>query len=320
MKNNANVSHYHIPASRAASFLSCELQAFRPLLLLLGAGMSVDAGVPDYRSKGGFYTADSPFAGIPDFMSLLSGRRLDVLARESWLVWRKQLQLFTEAVPHAGYHYLAALAKKRGEECFTITSNGDALTARSGFPSETLHMCHGNKFALQCSGPCVREVWSWEKATGTHPLDPAIDVPLCPRCGAPARPNVYFFGDSAETYVWEAQQPSAERFAVWLERYGKAMLMLEIGCGTGAPGLRLHAERYLRDFPASRLIRINLHETDFADPQSLHILGDRAVFLDTIDALPEDKAGSPPFEKILPPDWKYCGIKTTAKSVFEFLL
>jgi NAD-dependent SIR2 family protein deacetylase len=312
---------YSLSLSRTVAFLAAELTRPRPLLLLLGAGMSVDSGIPDYRGKAGFYTAGGPFGGIPDFMSLLSGRELEYRAVESWRIWREQLCIFTAAEPHAGYAYLAAIAKKRGDACFTVTSNGDALTVRAGFSANAVHMCHGNKFMLQCSRPCVRKTWTWKEATGTHPSDPAVEVPRCPICEAPARPNVYFFGDSEESYVWEAQQASAERFSAWIKRHGERMLMLEIGCGIGAPGLRLRAEKYLHDFPGSRLIRINAHETEYPTPEAESFFQKQSFAVTVSDAAEEQNAASQAGEPAaIPEDWRFCAIRAEAGPLFLSLL
>lgn len=99
-------------------------------------------------------------------------------------------------------------------------------------------------------------------------------LPRCPFCGAVARPNVYMFGDSEKSYVWEAGEGTARNFAAWIEKQKDArLLILEIGCGLGAPGLRHRAERYLATYSASSLIRINLAA---AEGPSKRFIGIRA--------------------------------------------
>jgi NAD-dependent SIR2 family protein deacetylase len=83
-------------------------------------------------------------------------------------------------------------------------------------------------------------------------------LPCCPFCGAVARPNVFLFDDHEKSYVWEGNQATAERFSSWLaEQKNAELLILEVGCGLDAPGLRHRAEQYLADCPKSLLIRIN---------------------------------------------------------------
>ena len=99
------------------------------------------------------------------------------------------------------------------------------------------------------------------------PLRADGELPRCPYCGERARPNVYFLGDTEEKYVWEGHQEIATAFSQWLDKFGPMrLLMLEVGCGTGAPGLRLHAENYLTSFNNSYLTRIN--DSDATGPST----------------------------------------------------
>ena len=259
---------------------SCEA-----LLLIFGAGMSVDSGIPDYRSGGGWYDARSPFVKTgKDFMPILHGGELEKNAQHAWGMWGIMQNLFQEAVPHAGYQVLARIAEQKGQYSFVLTSNVDNQAIRAGFAPERIHQCHGRMFQLQCRIPCTRTAWAMpdiDMKICRESLRAEGDLPRCPHCGALARPNVYFFGDSEEKYVWEASQQSATAFKLWLDTHGAAkLLLLEVGCGTEAPGLRHHAEQFLERFPKAHLVRIN--DVDATGPaerfagmqgQAAHILG-----------------------------------------------
>ena len=224
--------------------------------------MSVDSGIPDYRSGGGWYDSISPFAQAgEDFLPILHGRELEVNAPHAWGMWGIKQKLFGEAVPHAGYQALMEVAALKGSHSFVLTSNIDNLTIRVGFAPERIHQCHGSIFQLQCRVPCTRTVWpmpNLDMKICYDSLRAEGDLPHCPYCGAVARPNIYFFGDSEEKFVWEASQGAATAFKHWLDKHGpQKLLMLEVGCGTGAPGLRRHAEQFLERFPQAHLVRIN---------------------------------------------------------------
>lgn len=232
------------------------------MLFFFGAGMSVDAGIPDYRGANGLYTANGPLGSdMADFMPLLQGRELQCHARKSWDTWRQVQNLCRFAKPHVGHRYLAKLANSPGKKYFVVTSNVDELASQAGFRKKQIHACHGNIFTIQCSVPCARAAWPLPYIS-QHVAASARPIPLCPVCEAPARPNVYFFGDSERSFVWEANQKQAEAFSNWLSVHEREMLMLEVGCGLGAPGLRRHAESFLMRCPNSRLIRINEHEAE----------------------------------------------------------
>jgi NAD-dependent SIR2 family protein deacetylase len=245
----------------AGNNLLSVIRSAESVLCIFGAGMSVDSGIPDYRSSGGWYRENGPFTriGKTAFMMFMRSE-LEADWNRAWGLLGFQQAVISRAKPHAGYALLAGEAVKN--PCtFVLTSNVDELALRAGFPPERVHQCHGSIFRLQCSIPCCRETWPMPD----EPLDIDVDnflvkgpLPYCPFCGAVARPNVYFFGDSEESYVREGSQATAERFSSWIaERKTTELLMVEIGCGLGAPGLRHRAEQYLAEYPRSWLIRIN---------------------------------------------------------------
>jgi len=232
------------------------------VLFIFGAGMSVDSGIPDYRSSGGWYRENGPFAAIDKTAFTISLRsELEADLHRAWGVWCYQQAVMARAKPHAGYALLAGEASKNPARAFVLTSNVDDLAFRAGFPPERVHQCHGSIFRLQCGIPCCRETWPMPDeplALDTENFLAKDPLPRCPFCGAVARPNAYLFGDTEGSYVWEGNQATAERFSAWLaEQKNTDLLMVEIGCGLGAPGLRRRAEQYLADCPRSLLIRIN---------------------------------------------------------------
>ena len=238
------------------------IRSAESVLFIFGAGMSVDSGIPDFRSSGGWYREDGPFARIGRMAFIMFTRsELEADWNRAWSIWGYKQAAVSRAKPHVGYMLLAEEAAKNPARVFVLTSNVDELAFRAGFPPEHVHRCHGSIFRLQCSEPCRRETWPMPDA----PL--AVDaenflvtgpLPHCPFCGAVARPNVYLFGDSEQSYVWEAGQATAERFSSWIaERQNAELLIVEIGCGLGAPGLRHRAEQYLAENPRSFLVRIN---------------------------------------------------------------
>jgi len=237
------------------------IRSAESVLFIFGAGMSTDSGIPDYRSSSGWYREDGPFLGGKTAFRMILRSELEADWHRAWGLLGYMQAVMSRAKPHTGYTLLAEEATKDPSRIFVLTSNVDELAFRAGFPPERVHQCHGSMFRLQCSIPCCRETWSMPD----EPLDIDAEnfllkgpLPLCPFCGVVARPNVYLFGDVEESYVWEAYQATAKRFSQWIaEQKNAELLMLEIGCGLGAPGLRHRAEQYLADYPRALLIRIN---------------------------------------------------------------
>lgn len=229
------------------------------LLITAGAGMSVDSGLPDYRSQGGFWNHFPVYRELGvDYarMTRPSGFLRD--PHFAWGFYGHSLNLYRTARPHFGYEVLRGLAEQWGDRCFVLTTNVDGFFLKAGFPDCQVRECHGSVHALQCIHPCQRRIWSAEH------FHPSVDarsmrlrdpLPACPHCGALARPAVFAFGDT--TYVWESTQDQAERYQDWKQlAAGKSLVVIECGSGPTVPGLRREGEALAR-LQQGHLIRIN---------------------------------------------------------------
>lgn len=86
----------------------------------------------------------------------------------------------------------------------------------------------------------------------------------CKECDAPARPNVLMFGDD----TWIENQNEKIRYSKWITAVSQALqrdptkrlAILEIGCGTRVPSVRMHCEHLLQ-----MLLRKTLHTYDDLD-------------------------------------------------------
>ena len=229
------------------------------VLVLAGAGMSVDSNLPTYRGKEGFWNAYPLYKDLQkNYASMMSSNGLLEDAYFAWGFFAHQYRLYKNAVPHNGYINLLELCKSK-KDYFVVTTNVDGLFLKAGFPKDHLHEAHGSIHKLQCNIPCRRKAWEIDELTvevdyaTMNALDP---LPLCPRCGAISRPNICMFGDTDENYVWEEAQESAKRFRDWRDRNkDKKVVILEIG--VGVDGLKRHAKQYLNEFSKVTLIRIN---------------------------------------------------------------
>lgn len=153
----------------------------RALVVLSGAGLSADSGLPTFRGAGGLW----------------EGRRVeDVATPQAWArdpaaVWRfYQLRraALVGAQPNAAHHALARLQRELAARCVPLllaTQNVDDLLERAG--ARPLHV-HGSLAHLRCErcGHVVRDL---------EHLDPDLPVP-CAACGQPRlRPDVVWFGE-----------------------------------------------------------------------------------------------------------------------------
>ena len=148
------------------------------VVVLTGAGISAESGVPTFReAQTGLWAQYDP----QELATPQAFRRNPRLVWE-WYAWRREL--VAKAQPNPGHYALAEMEKLLPK--FTlITQNVDGLHQRAG--SQSPIELHGNIARVKCfeDGEIVAE---WND-TGESP-------PRCPRCGAFLRPDVVWFGES----------------------------------------------------------------------------------------------------------------------------
>ncbi|MEP7014859.1 MAG: Sir2 family NAD-dependent protein deacetylase [Verrucomicrobiota bacterium] len=146
------------------------------VLILTGAGVSAESGIPTFRGKDGYWRNFDP-------MKLATP---EAFARDPKLVWewyRERRESIRKAKPNAGHESIARLSHLAGE-FLLVTQNVDDLHARGGLSKEKMVQIHGDIFVTRCSRcDCEHED---EK------------IPKCPDCGALMRPGVVWFGEQLD--------------------------------------------------------------------------------------------------------------------------
>ncbi len=230
------------------------------IVVAAGAGMGVDSGLPDFRGREGFWQSYPALArsGI-DFYAAANPARFAEAPRQAWGFYGHRLALYRRTAPHAGFAILQHWMARADLGGVVYTSNVDGQFQQAGMDEALVWECHGSLHHLQCSRPCTDEVWSADAFV------PDVDEdrcelrnawPLCPRCGALARPNVLMFGDDAWVSARERQQ--AHRVAPRLAE-ARRPLVIELGAGTAVPSVRMFSQHVLQRLKG-RLLRINPRE------------------------------------------------------------
>jgi NAD-dependent SIR2 family protein deacetylase len=227
------------------------------LLIGAGAGMGVDSGLPDFRGAEGFWKAYPPFRGRR-FAEMSTPHWFRTDPPLAWGFFGHRLQLYRSAVPHAGFGLLHKWSAAKPLGAFVFTSNVDGQFQRAGFAESQIVECHGSIHFLQCTRPCSRRIWpadGIQVAVDPATIRAAAPLPLCPDCGAIARPNILMFND----WQWDSARHDEQyaRYAAWLRRVQPSRVVaIELGAGLAIPTVRLECEQQSR-----LLIRINPHES-----------------------------------------------------------
>jgi NAD-dependent deacetylase len=147
----------------------------RVTLALTGAGISVESGIPDFRSKGGLWDRFDP----EEYASIWAFRQDP---EKVWRMLKEMEGTVDRARPNAAHTGLAEL-ERMGLLQAVITQNVDNLHQEGG--SQDVIEYHGNSRSLVCLW-CHKQ-YDYKERKGQYP-------PRC-ECGKILKPNVVFFGE-----------------------------------------------------------------------------------------------------------------------------
>ncbi len=248
--------------SEGAAFLA----AAQAMVVTAGAGMGVDSGLPDFRGDTGFWHAYPLYERLGiNFVDAANPDHFEHDPAFGWGFYGHRTNLYRDTVPHAGFALLLEWAARYRLDLFVATSNVDGQFQKAGFAEESILEFHGSIHHLQCTRPCSERIWDNRETFRIDETTMRSDhVPLCPRCGSAARPNILMFGD----YAWleERTRRQQERFRQFLSRQsGKRIVVVELGAGTAIPTVRAASER-IGALSGARVIRINPREPQIQRP------------------------------------------------------
>ncbi len=217
------------------------LRQARHVVALVGAGMSVESGVPPFRGPGGLWTR----VGEPN----MNGYQLFLADPRAW--WGERLKPpegpvadFQRALEHADPnpgHYALAEMERMGRLKYILTQNVDDLHRRAG--SRNVAEVHGNRFRLRCIDCMAR--YDREAIA----VDPRRLPPSCPECGGVVKSDGVMFGEPIPQDV----------LAVCQQQAWQADCMLVIGTSAvvyPAAGFAMTAAEH-----GATLIEVNTTET-----------------------------------------------------------
>jgi NAD-dependent deacetylase len=162
----------------------------RHVIAVTGAGISVESGIPDFRSPGGIWDTYPPedYATIEAFLAAPD---------RVWQLWYDLGAMLGDVQPNPGHHALTAL-QEMGRLDAIITQNIDNLHQESG--SVRVIEYHGNGRHMRCV-----------ICAGDTPLDLTQRSALAPRCacGGVMKPDVVLFGEAIPRDAMDAANRAA---------------------------------------------------------------------------------------------------------------
>ena len=230
------------------------------ILIITGAGLSADSGLPTYRGLGGLYNGHTD-EGLP-IEAALSG---SMLQRDPALCWKYLAELgkaCLSAQPNAGHRAIAEL-QRRKPECWLLTQNIDGYHRAAGSPAERLIEIHGELAPLYCQSCGAVDPQLAEHLSRPLP-------PKCRQCGGVLRPPVVLF---------EEMLPERAIGTLYAELRKGFAVVISIGTSASFPYI---VEPVLRTRQAGGFTaEINPTRTDLSAAVDVH-LQSRAL-----DVLPE---------------------------------
>src|SRR5512132_415669 len=151
------------------------------VVVLTGAGISAESGIPTFRGHDGFWVVGSRHY-MPQEMATH-----EMFLRAPDEVWRWYLYRFGVCVgarPNAGHQALVALERALGDRFTLVTQNIDGLHRRAG--SQRVHCIHGDAAYVRCARGCglgIVDLPSFPPRGKDAPFTAGDRTKLsCPRC------------------------------------------------------------------------------------------------------------------------------------------
>jgi len=167
------------------------------VVVLTGAGISAESGVPTFRSPQGLWRTYRP-----EDLATPEAFHRDARVVWEWYAWRRGI--VGACRPNAAHLAIARFALAAGRDVTVVTQNVDGLhaaaarlAAGAGDPARALPLeLHGSLLRDRCSGCGARS-----EALPRVDASSLETLPRCGGCGALLRPDVVWFGESLDPLV-----------------------------------------------------------------------------------------------------------------------
>ena len=162
------------------------IAAAERVVVLTGAGISTDSGIPDFRGPQGVWTKNPAAEKLSTLQNYLAEPEVRKAA------WRARVASPTwKAHPNAGHKALVAL-ERRGNLHALITQNIDGLHQKAGHSPERVIEVHGTMHGVTCWG-CG---WKGPMLPVLERVKAGEEDPSCEVCGGILKSATISFGQA----------------------------------------------------------------------------------------------------------------------------
>jgi NAD-dependent deacetylase len=228
------------------------------VMVLTGAGISTNSGIPDFRGPNGVWTKNPDAEKTANLHNYLSDPEI---RRRAWR--NRRTSEMWNAQPNASHYALVELERK-GALRMLVTQNVDGLHHLAGQSPEIVVEIHGNARTVKCMG-CG---WRGPMEETLARVEAGEEDPPCLFCGGIIKSATISFGENLVVEDLERSQQAAAR----------SDMFVAVGTSLGVYPAAGLPEIALRN--GARLIVMNAEETPF-DPVAEAVVRD-----DLGDALP----------------------------------
>ena len=175
------------------------IKTSKKTIVLTGAGISTESGLPDFRSKDGFWTKNKPIQ-FQDYLDDEEKQRLS---------WSRNIELhkiLKEINPNIGHAFVEKVINFNKEN-FLITQNIDGLHQRSGIQEDKIIEIHGNAIEAKCLN-CEKKAKILDFHAAIKTNNP---LPKCLNCNGIVKVATISFGQPMnESDMLKASKISSE--------------------------------------------------------------------------------------------------------------
>lgn len=193
------------------------------IVVLTGAGISAESGIPTFRGKDGYWSVGSTVYHPQELATQGAFRRMPVDVWQ-WYLYRRTV--CRRARPNRAHEALVRLEQGLGNRFRLITQNVDGLHLRAGQSPERTYQIHGNIDFMRCADECSTQltpvpVELGDVEAGQALTEAQVALLRCPRCHQPARPHVLWFDETYDEPLFRYQSS--------IDAAGRAALVIVVG-------------------------------------------------------------------------------------------